>query len=371
MVRGYAVLRQSPQQISPYLAAGSEVLAVKLVRGATELTPLMWTRGTLKARLASGQSAGGGPVDQLRLYLAGDQLAPDTSGHFAPLQIQVTAGRQTNSTVTVPAPAVAQAWKDLLPWRLSRASTAPVHPSGTGVTPAPASDPAVAAGVASYHEGRAREAAITLHARLYGPPLSSRDLSQDRVFLALSLLALDDRRDARVYANDLLEAEPCFTLAQGSVPEEWRQVFVTAAPTPSPGKCHRSMGKVLLASIIPGGGQFATGRPAWGAVLLAAGGTCAVLAISHYSSYKTAYDNYQSATDPTNAQKYFDEASHQKSQAQTYGIGALAVIVVGGVEAAIKASGERSAAHKVQNYGAKPVVTSSGHAVGVGFEVAF
>jgi hypothetical protein len=106
-------------------------------------------------------------------------------------------------------------------------------------------------------------------------------------------------------------------------------------------------------------------------VLLAAGGTCAVLAISHYSSYKTAYDNYQSATDPTNAQKYFDEASHQKSQAQTYGIGALAVIVVGGVEAAIKASGERSAAHKVQNYGAKPVVTSSGHAVGVGFEVAF
>jgi hypothetical protein len=146
---------------------------------------------------------------------------------------------------------------------------------------------------------------------------------------------------------------------------------VAAAPTPSPGKCHRSMGKVLFASIIPGGGQFATGRAAWGGIFLAVGGTCAALAISHYSSYKTAYDNYQSATDPTGAQKYFDEASHQKSQAQKFGIGALAVIVVGGIEAALKASGERSAAHKVQNYGAKPVVTSGGHDVGVGFEMVF
>ena len=371
MVRGYAVLRQSPQQVSPYLASGSEVFAVKLLRGATELTPLLWTRGTLKARLASGQSAGGGRVDQFRLYLTPEQLGPDSSGRFAPLQVQVTSGDKAASTVTIPAPAVAQAWKDLLPWRLSQTATPPAHPSGTGVAPAPASDPVVAAGVASYREGKPRDAALTLHARLYGPQLSSTDLTQARVFLALSLLALDDRRDARVYANDVLEAEPCFTLAQGSVPEEWRQVFVTAAPTPSRGKCHRSMGKVLLASIIPGGGQFATGRPAWGGVLLAVGGTCAVLAISHYSSYKTAYDNYQSATDTEGAQTYFDEASHQKSQAQAYGIGAVAVIVVGGIEAALKASGERSAANKAQNYGAKPVVTSSGHTVGVGFEMVF
>jgi len=371
MVRGYAVLRQSPQQLSPYLASGSEVLAVKLLRGGTELTPMLWTRSTLRVRLASGQSAGGGTVDQLRLYLAPEQLGPDSSGHFSPLLIQIAAGRQTTSTVTVPAPAVAQAWKDLLPWRLSRASTSPAHPSGTGVSPAPATDPVVVAGVASYREGRVRDAALTLHTRLYGPPLSSADLTQDRLFLALSLLALEDRRDARVYANDLLEAEPCFTLAQGQVPEDWRQVFVAAAPRPSPGECHRSMGKVLLASIIPGGGQFATGRPAWGAVLLAAGGLCAGLAISHYSSYQTAYDNYQSATDVSNAQKYFDEASHQKSLAQTFGIGALAITVAGGIEAALKASGERSAAHAVQHYGARPLVTSSGKTVGIGLEVVF
>jgi len=371
MVRGYAVLRQSPQQMSPYLAAGSEVLAVKILRGATELAPVLWTRGTLRATLASGQSAGGAPVDQLQLYLMPEQLSPDSNGRFSPLQIQVSAARQATSTVTVPAPAVGQAWKDLLPWRLSRLSSSPVHPSGTGVTPAPSGDPVVAAGVASYREGKARDAALTLHARLYGPALNSADLTQDRVFLTLSLLALDDRQDARVFADDLLQAEPCFTLAPGSVPDDWRRVFMAAAPTPLPGKCHRSMGKVLFASIIPGGGQFATGRAAWGAVLLGVGGISAALAVSHYSSYKSSYDKYQSATDPTNAQKYYDEASHQKSQAQAYGIGALAVIVVGGVEAALKASSERGAAHAVQNYGARPVVTAGGHTVGVGFEVVF
>jgi hypothetical protein len=59
------------------------------------------------------------------------------------------------------------------------------------------------------------------------------------------------------------------------------------------------------------------------------------------------------------------------STSPIFGIGAVAVTAVRGVEAALKASSERGKAHAVQSYGARPVVTSGGQAVGVGFEVVF
>jgi hypothetical protein len=235
------------------------------------------------------------------IVLPADAFAPDVHGDLPDVTIGVS--RQDDAArdelLTMYAYNVRRVWYQLLPERLAR----------LGDAAAPA------------------RAAV---ARLRGGALTREGERAARLQVADALLAGGDSSAARVVLHDVMHDAPCLTLASASpafqrVVDDVRPRGVRCTVMP--------IGRVALASLVPGLGQAVTGRR--GAAWKIGGGTVLLGAMSLglRIAGNSRYDEYVVATDADAAEDAYDNAAELRTTSTGIAGAAAIAWLLGGIDA--------------------------------------
>jgi len=321
------------------------------------VSPFLVGRAPLRVAGTSPSLANSRASSQVRVYLPVGALAPDSLGRFPNVSLRVFGQDSTLATsVPISEATVRQLWTDFMPWRLGGLPPAQLATAGfTPVSLPTPSDTALRRAQALYRGGQPSEAAESLFVRLHAAPLSRDDSLTAQMQTAVALLAVDDRADAVPLLQGVLTAHPCLTLA-ATAPESYKRLLDELRP---PSRCDYNVAAAALRSIVPGWAQYAQHRWIEGAIVTAGTLGMALAAAQEYRASNTTYNSlYLTATNSTAATVYYNEASSQRSNARTYAAVAAAFWVGGMVDAIIYESRNANAVHRVENFGAQPIVRS-------------
>jgi hypothetical protein len=293
---------------------------------------------------------------QLRLYLPAAALEPDSLGRPPRVTVRVW-GRDTSSAVDfdVPTAVVRQLWNDFLPWQLERGETV-ARGGGTVSLPAP-TDSMLKEAWQRYRAGDWRVAALLTHERFYhsAPTLSRDDSLAGRVQLALALLAMNDTALATPVIADVMHDSPCLTLAP-TAPQAYEQRFDRVRPR---ARCDVAVGRTIANGVVlPGYGQLSRGRP-FGIVFSAGTAVAMTIAVLRYSASRSDYRGYQANLNTQAMLALYDKASDERRAARNAALTGAGVWLIGAIEAGIHELRHGREVHRVQGYGAMPIVRSS------------
>ena len=237
----------------------------------------------------------------LLVSVPGEALVPDARGALPDVVVEIApAGDAARAErLTMYAYNVSRAWHQLLPARLARLGDAAA--------------PARAALALLHRGGLARE-----------------DERAARLTIVDALLAAGDSSAARIVLHDVLHDAPCLTRASASpgyarLLDDLRPRGVRCTVMP--------IGRVALASLVPGLGQAVTGRPraAW----QVGGGTALLGAISLglRIAGDRRYDDYLAATDAESAEDGYTNAAGLRSASSGIAGATALAWLLGGIDA--------------------------------------
>ena len=318
----------------------------------------------LPARAHGG--AASDSIPQLRLYLSSDELTPDSLGRLPRVRVRAWSADSTTAVeFDLPTAVVHQLWKDLLSWRLERyASTAPSERRAP--LPAP-SDSALRVAWRHYSNGRTREAALLTAERFHTGPLTRDDSLHGGVQLALALLAMQDTLDAGPVIRELMNDNPCLTLA-ASAPPGYEERFDRVRPRE---RCDVAVGRTIVKSLVlPGFGQLSVGRHV-GAAFTTGTAVALALAVKSYTASQDAYRSYESNANTEVAVVLYRRASSKRIAARDALIAGVGIWLLGAVEAGIHEMHHRSEVERVSDYGVKPTIRSEAGHTDFGLSLTF
>lgn len=299
----------------------------------------------------AGSAQSNGPPSQVAVWIPARYLAPDATGHFPEVALRVsTADSSPPDVVRLAGEPLRGIWRDLIVARIerlgdARAVRAPMQ------LPLP-KDNALRQAHALYSSGQVVAAAKIAEQRLAANQLSREDTRAARMLIAGTLLAYDDSSVARILLADVLADAPCLTLSGGQAATA--RMLDALRP---PARCSvMPLGRVLLASLVPGMGYEVTGNR--GVAVVAAGLTSvgAAMAWNLGRTGDQAYHRYLDARSTTEALSAYDDATRSRRKARVaLGYMAAAWFLAGSTAVVAEQFHARHVAH-VHDYDVRPTV---------------
>ena len=260
----------------------------------------------------------------LVVTVPGEAFVPDATGALPDVVVEIAPadGAAPAERLTMYAYNVSRAWHQVLPVRLARLgdAAAPAH-----------------AALALLHRGG----------------LTREDERAARLTIADALLAGGDSSAARIVLHDVLHDAPCLTLASASpgyarMLDDLRPRGVRCTVTP--------IGRVALASLVPGLGHAVTGRrrTAW----QVGGGTLLLGAISLglRMAGDARYDDYLVATDAEAAEDGYNNAAGLRTASSGVAGAAALAWLLGGIDAVRAERAHRAELARQRDPGARVTV---------------
>jgi hypothetical protein len=310
---------------------------------------------------------------QVRLYLAADDIRPDTLGRFPPLEIRVrTADTPSTTAIFVQPETIRETWYAMLAWRLTRTAGAGARPSTVVALPLP-DDVTLRLAHERHHTGDAVDAALLSERRLRSGQLSERDERFASMQIGTTLLQHHDTTGARVLLADVLKNAPCLTLSS-TAPREFHRLLTQMRPR---ARCTTvSTGLLALRGVVfPGLAQLSSGRRdaavGFGGVTLAVLGTAAFL----HSRAESRYAKYMATSDSRATEVLYSQATHLRNNALHVAIAGGAIWAAALVEAVVSETQHARRIGLVRDYGARPLLRSGARngrdVVGIGIALSF
>lgn len=265
---------------------------VELWANGTLIVPVLSGSGpvTQVARLALRQDA----TTQLRIYVPAQRLAPDDRGRLPQVELRIwNASGEPPDRIPLPVDALRSLWDSELRWRAARIANTGIPSSARPSLPAPR-DAALSTALSRLNSGDHRAAAMVASDRLHGEGLEEKDRLTGELILGLAFDAEGDEAAARIAFADAIRLQPCLSF-DASVDPRYRRMLDGDRPA---ARCQtRPLALVAASSLIPGLGQYSTGRRLGMGIAVLGGLTAAfVVGQGKYSEGRAAFAEYEAVT---------------------------------------------------------------------------
>ena len=319
-----------------------DVTGAAVIVDGRPLAPALVARARSAAFDTTGSPLRMLPLD-LRVYLAPDALAPDRRGRFPEVDLWLTSADTARRPSELPLSdtAVAHAWSELTPWRLSRLDGRP-HAATLPRLRTP-SDSTLRRAAAMYAAGELVPAAmLAAHEReqLDRPSRTTADARFADLLVGSVFAAYGDSAGTRAEYAQALRSAPCLRLANHPAFDAQLDPLRPAGVRCQSVSTVRQLGAGLL---LPGGAQWVRGDRFLAGIAAAATTTLFVIAAQRAQDAQQQYDAYRAAVDaqPITMAAMLASANATRASARAYVLRAASVwagsAVVGLLQEAVHA----------------------------------